>query len=589
MMVCEPARGREMVAAGPRCRGAAARRVVTGFAIGLAFWPATASAELNSGPRPESAIRRIVETFAKSAVDEGLAVGVSVGITHRGRHYLFGYGVADEASETLATPATIYQIGSVTKIFTTAMLGQNVVVGINDLTQPLSDFETQLGPLTPSTASITLLELGDFTTGLPSTPPVCPEGPPPPACLPNGRPTPDQYSAGDFAEYLRSFDAPTPLPATYFYSDISTGLIGLLLGAPRNIPLDNGALDGWLSLLQTRIVHPLRLTETFLFPDEATPAQTKRLASGYAQALAAATVSSHAVSAIEVIARGQGYTSAPAVTIQGGGGSGAQASAKINDNGAVTEISVDAGGQDYLARGEVVFSGGTPTTPAKAEAIFANGQVVGIRILTPGAGYADSDVVTVQVVGGTQGAQARAARLGDAIIANGAIVFVKVLDGGEGYVDPVTVLVGLPTPVTNTIPIWAPAGALKSSVRDLIKLADVALGRLGRDGHFLDKLWLWSGLQVAMQPYACEDVDDCVNQSGLAWDITPADNGIPSIISKNGGIGGFSSEVRPAPTRDLGVVVLVNSRQGFEQTGKPSATSALISDNILYAILTMRH
>ena len=64
-----------------------------------------------------------------------------------------------------------------------------------------------------------------------------------------------------------------------------------------------GERYGWLSRLRTRIVHPLRLTETFLFPDEATPAQTKRQASGYAQALAAATVSSHVVTAIDVTGR----------------------------------------------------------------------------------------------------------------------------------------------------------------------------------------------------------------------------------------------------------------------------------------------
>jgi len=84
-------------------------------------------------------------------------------------------------------------------------------------------------------------------------------------------------------------------------------------------------------------------------------------------------------------------------------------------------------------------------------------------------------------------------------------------------------------------------------------------------------------------------VGNCVNQSGLACDITAADNGIPPIVSKNGGINGFSSEVRLVPTRDLGVVVLVNSRQKFGQDAKPDATSALISDNIVYAILEMPH
>ena len=121
-------------------------------------------------------MRRVAETFAKSAVENGLAIGASVGITLRGRPHFFAYGLADIPTGTPTTPDTIYQIGSVTKIFTTAMLGQNIVIGINQLSEPPARFTGELGALDPFTAAVTLEELGDFTAGLPSTPP-CPRPP----------------------------------------------------------------------------------------------------------------------------------------------------------------------------------------------------------------------------------------------------------------------------------------------------------------------------------------------------------------------------------------------------------------------------
>jgi hypothetical protein len=64
-----------------------------------------------------------------------------------------------------------------------------------------------------------------------------------------------------------------------------------------------------------------------------------------------------AVLSIRVTDGGSGYTSAPAVNIQGGGGSGAVAMAKIS-GGRVTSVSVWNGGTGYLTTPSLTFSGG---------------------------------------------------------------------------------------------------------------------------------------------------------------------------------------------------------------------------------------
>lgn len=75
-----------------------------------------------------------------------------------------------------------------------------------------------------------------------------------------------------------------------------------------------------------------------------------------AAATATATRSGNTVSAITVTAQGFGYTSTPAVTISGGGGTGATAVATIA-NGQVTAITVTAAGSGYT---------GTPTVTVAA-------------------------------------------------------------------------------------------------------------------------------------------------------------------------------------------------------------------------------
>jgi hypothetical protein len=67
-------------------------------------------------------------------------------------------------------------------------------------------------------------------------------------------------------------------------------------------------------------------------------------------ATATATVTANAVSAITVTSSGDGYTSAPEVVFDGGGGSGATATAAIDSNGFVTGVTVTAGGTGYTSK-----------------------------------------------------------------------------------------------------------------------------------------------------------------------------------------------------------------------------------------------
>jgi hypothetical protein len=70
------------------------------------------------------------------------------------------------------------------------------------------------------------------------------------------------------------------------------------------------------------------------------------------------------VASVTVNNGGMNYTSPPAVTLTGGGGSGATAVAVVDAGGAVTGINITSGGSGYSAAPIVSFSGGGSGSPS---------------------------------------------------------------------------------------------------------------------------------------------------------------------------------------------------------------------------------
>jgi CubicO group peptidase (beta-lactamase class C family) len=575
-----------------RPRGLAYQTLLTVFAITLCGGATSAAAQ--SSRATKAAIKRIAKIYAQDSIQTGGSVGIEVGVVYGSEPPQFvsaGDATAGAGGGRKFTSNTIFQIGSVSKVFTTNLLGQSVANGSLNLSEPLSSFESDIGPLEPLTAAITLEELGDFTGGFPSYAEAC--GTPAKAgCLPSARPTIDTYTGQDFAEYFqtavpRNFfnDPPTPvstLPAPYNYSDYSIGLLGLLLGDQPNTPLSNAALTGWFDQVQSEILTPLGMNSTYLFDAKGL------IASGYEPALATATVSNGEISAITVTSPGGIYSAPPRVKIVGGGGHGATAQATIDAGDAVNSISIVKPGTGYIAPASVIFTNGGSSTTANAAVVVKNGKVVAIKINGAGLGYLRVPTVTISGGRTTKGTDATAV----ANIFNGQVSYVSVTNGGSGYVPPLSVIVAPGAAASNNIPIWAPAGALSSSMRDMTTFAAAALGD-SEIGKLAVPAILTQGFTIAETPYACAAEDpslaDCpamMAQSALAWSINPSDSadGVGEVISKNGGIPGFSTQVMLMPSRGLAVVVFANSRQNVPDTGAATAEADRVARDILFAL-----
>ncbi|HNC24704.1 MAG TPA: serine hydrolase [Opitutaceae bacterium] len=152
------------------------------------------------------------------------------------------------------TPEKIlFEIGSITKVFTSLLLAEAVNEGKAKLTDPIGKFLPADVTLKPGTAAITLEQLATHTSGLPALPA-------------NFRPANQNdpyadYTVDQLYDFLRAYQPEHPAPQPASYSNVGVGLLGHLLERIYGKP--------YAELVATRIAGPLGLTDTVIELDSA--------------------------------------------------------------------------------------------------------------------------------------------------------------------------------------------------------------------------------------------------------------------------------------------------------------------------------
>ncbi|MEJ8573083.1 serine hydrolase domain-containing protein [Microbaculum marinum] len=582
-----------------RVRGASLRLLLAG-ALGLAADAALADHVTYKG---------IADTFAGSFVANGQAVGVGVAIIDGPRRpRFFTYGDAVAKTGRPLRPGSLFRMGSVSKVFTMNLLGQRMHAGKIDPGQSLSDFSARIGTMKPLTSQMTIQQLATFTGGVIDTPPICDDDHLPPGCFPNSLPSIAEYPVPDFAEYIRNilprnYQAPgcpprcpyvDSLPSTYNYSNYSAALIGLLIGGKPDAPLSNPAVRGWFRAVRKDILKPLRLNDTFL----TVPAgKRSREVAGYDPATASPDVSNGMIVKAVVDSRGSNYSQTPQVEVIGGG-SGAKVTATLgkclrdsadcsqydpclagDTDCQVVALTVQTQGSGYVLPPVITFE---DADGVAADAIISGGKVVGVRILAGGSGLEAAPQVTIrggQPDGGTP------ARL-QAVVSGGTVTYVRVIDPGSGYADRLAVVIAPGERTTIPRSSMAPAGFLVSSLKNLSAFTRAAFAADGKLGA--RKSRIREGFRISEEPYVClmgpPAPGNCPDgsKSGYAWVVHPGDGstGRPQVVSKDGGISGYSTFVTFMADLELGVVVSVNTRP--DAGGLPPAV--LLGQDILNAV-----
>jgi CubicO group peptidase (beta-lactamase class C family) len=268
-------------------------------AIALASTWAVPAAEAQGRQIPDD-----VRTQARALVDNGLTVGVVIGIVDAGGARYFSHGNTSRSGGRPVSESTIYEIGSVTKVFTALALADMAVKGEVGLDDPVQRYLSD--PVrVPSrdTFQITLRLLSAQRSGLPRLPSnMAPADPANPYA---------DYDERRLSEFLNGYTLTRDPGARYEYSNLGVGLLGLALG--------RRAGTSYEGLVLRRIAAPLGLASTRV---SLTPDLRARLARGHQgeneasnwdlDALAGAgALRSTAVDMVRFLAAAMGLTKTP--------------------------------------------------------------------------------------------------------------------------------------------------------------------------------------------------------------------------------------------------------------------------------------
>lgn len=144
----------------------------------------------------------------------------------------------------------------------------------------------------------------------------------------------------------------------------------------------------------------------------------------------ATVVVNGSLTAISVTSQGSGYVVPPLISIVGGGGSGAAATAIISA-GKVTQILVTAGGTGYTSRPLISISGGSGSGAAGEASV--RGPISKVVLTNPGASYSSPPIVDVSSGSGA---------ICQAIVSNGRLISIAIISAGSGYTTAPNVFIG---------------------------------------------------------------------------------------------------------------------------------------------------
>ena len=208
---------------------------------------------------PDSAVRAILAERIASNRGKGFVVA----LVETGKAPRF-FTAGTSGVEGLALdPNTVFEIGSITKVFTSTLLSEMVERGEVKLDDPISKYlpKTVKVPTTKG-REISLVDLATQTSGLPRLPTNLR-----PASVAN--PYAD-YTVPLLYQFLGSYTLTRDIGSQYEYSNLGVGLLGHVLALAGK--------KAYEPLLEERVLRPLGMTDTRI---SLTPSMEQRMAQGF--------------------------------------------------------------------------------------------------------------------------------------------------------------------------------------------------------------------------------------------------------------------------------------------------------------------
>ena len=216
------------------------RLLLTALIFALAVQGTARAQASDEGAKIEALLKDLVDVQKKTA-------GVVVGIVDAKGARFYSRGRMDVRGERTVGPDTLFEIGSITKTFTSLLLADMVLKGEVKLDDPISK-HLPAGVKAPSRngREITFLDLATHTSGLPRMPSnIKPADPMNPY---------KDYTADKMYEYLNGHKLNFDVGANYLYSNIGAGVLGQVLTLRAG--------KDYETLVRERILEPLGMSDT---------------------------------------------------------------------------------------------------------------------------------------------------------------------------------------------------------------------------------------------------------------------------------------------------------------------------------------
>ena len=269
--------------------------------IAVALLAQTFVAQSSKTPTDAEIRQILADRVDKYRQSVGMVVGV---IEPQGRRVIaYGKRAADDPRPLDGD--TVFEIGSITKVFTSLVLSDMVEhheVALSDAAATYLPADVHLPERNGE--RITLQDLATHTSGLPRVPSnVDPADPSNPYA---------DYSVGRLYEFLSTYELPRNIGSRFEYSNLGGALLGHVLAGCAHMDYE--------TLVETRITMPLRMTATHI---ALTPEMKEHLAVGHAYGLeptpnwdlgalaAAAALHSSANDLLTLLAANLGYIQTP--------------------------------------------------------------------------------------------------------------------------------------------------------------------------------------------------------------------------------------------------------------------------------------
>jgi serine-type D-Ala-D-Ala carboxypeptidase/endopeptidase len=205
----------------------------------------------------------IREILVKRVDQQKQAVGIVVGVIDAAGRRVVAYGNLANSDPRTLDGDTIFEIGSISKVFTSLLLADMVNRKEVALDDPAARYLPENVKMPErSGKSITLHDLSTHSSGLPPLPSnFKPKDPHNPYA---------DYSVDDLYQFLSGYELPRDPGSEFEYSNLGAGLLGLLLAHRAGMDYE--------SLIGTRITRPLGMPDTGI---TLSPSMKQRMATGH--------------------------------------------------------------------------------------------------------------------------------------------------------------------------------------------------------------------------------------------------------------------------------------------------------------------